>query len=90
MVSIPGLVDAADIRPDEKVLDLACGTGVVTRAAASKLGSHGHITGLDLNEGMLAVAKTLGNPGREIVWLKGSAVEMDLAKIRPPGPTPRA
>ena len=51
---------------------------MVTRAAASKLGPHGHITGLDLNEGMLAVAKTLGNPGREIVWLKGSAVEMDL------------
>ena len=76
---VPGLVEAAQIRPDEKVLDLACGTGVVARAAAAKLGPAGHITGLDLNEGMLEVAKAIGNPGvGGIAWISGSVLEIDF------------
>ncbi len=74
-----GLVEAAEIQRDEKVLDLACGTGVVTRAAAAKLGPAGHITGLDLNEGMLEVAKAIRNPGvGGIAWISGSVLEMDF------------
>jgi ubiquinone/menaquinone biosynthesis C-methylase UbiE len=74
-----GLVEAAELQRDEKILDLACGTGVVTRAAAAKLGPAGHITGLDLNEGMLKVAMALGNPGvGGLAWVRGSALEMDL------------
>ena len=73
------IVEAAEIQGDEKVLDLACGTGLVTRAAATKLGPAGHITGLDLNEGMLEVAKAIRNPGvGGLDWMKGSALEMDL------------
>ena len=34
----PLLVDAADLAPDERVLDVACGTGVVTRIAAKRVG----------------------------------------------------
>ena len=73
------IVEAAKIQGDEKVLDLACGTGLVTRAAATKLGPAGHITGLDLNEGMLEVAKAIRNPGvGGLNWMRGSALEMDL------------
>jgi ubiquinone/menaquinone biosynthesis C-methylase UbiE len=73
------LVKAAEIQRDDKVLDLACGTGVVARAAATKLGSDGHITGLDLNEGMLEVAKALGNPGTGgLAWVRGSAEEIEF------------
>ncbi len=76
----PGLVEAAEIQRDEKVLDLACGTGVVTRAAMAKLGPAGHITGLDLNEGMLEVAKAIGNLGvGGLAWVRGSALEMDIS-----------
>jgi ubiquinone/menaquinone biosynthesis C-methylase UbiE len=75
----PGLVEAANIQTDETILDVACGTGVVTRMAAENLGPSGHIIGLYLNDGMLAVAATLGNPGRgKLEWLKNSALEMDL------------
>lgn len=75
----PRLVDAADIKPDEQVLDLACGTGVVTRAAALELGSGGSITGFDLNAGMLEVAKSYENPSACMLsWIEGSALDMDL------------
>ena len=59
----PRLVTAANIQLDERVLDVACGTGVVTRAAALELGPNGSVTGLDLNSGMREVAKSRGNPG---------------------------
>ena len=45
----PGLVALAALQPGERVLDLACGTGVVARLAASKVGPTGRVTGLDLN-----------------------------------------
>ena len=55
------LIDRAAPRPGERVLDVACGTGVVTRLAAERMGS-GRVVGLDINAGMLAVARSL-SPG---------------------------
>jgi ubiquinone/menaquinone biosynthesis C-methylase UbiE len=75
----PELVELAALRPGERVLDLACGTGVVARLAAAKVGTTGHVTGLDLNAGMLAVARSLPPlPGTSITWVEGSAVALDL------------
>lgn len=75
----PGLIEAARLLPGERALDLACGTGVVTRLAAEKVGSTGHVTGLDLNAAMLAVARSLPPPsGASITWVQGSAVAMNL------------
>jgi SAM-dependent methyltransferase len=55
----PLLVEAAGVRPGSSVLDVACGTGVVARAAASRLGGHGRIVGLDRAQAMLEVAARL-------------------------------
>lgn len=75
----PGLVELAALQSGERVLDLACGTGGVARLAAAKVGTTGHVTGLDLNAGMLAVARSLPPPsGTSITWVEGSAVAMDL------------
>jgi len=52
------LVALAKLRPGERVLDVACGTGVVGRLAAERVGPKGHVTGLDLNESMLEVARS--------------------------------
>ena len=46
------------LRPGHRLLDVACGTGLVAVGAAKVLGSVENITCLDPSEGMLAVAKT--------------------------------
>jgi ubiquinone/menaquinone biosynthesis C-methylase UbiE len=41
----------------DRVLDVACGTGIVTRVAIQRYGDLGHVAGVDLNAGMLDVAR---------------------------------
>lgn len=74
-----GLVDLAGVRPGERVLDLACGTGVVARVAAQRVGASGRVTGLDLNAGMIAVARSLPAPaGAAVTWIERSAQDTGL------------
>jgi ubiquinone/menaquinone biosynthesis C-methylase UbiE len=77
---VADLVARAGLRRGERVLDLACGTGLVARLAAPAIGPTGRVTGLDLNPGMLAVARRLPAPsGAPITWVEGSALAMDVA-----------
>jgi SAM-dependent methyltransferase len=69
----PQLVEAAGVAPGQAVLDVACGTGVVARAAADRMGGHGRVAGVDLNEGMLAVA---GRLRPEIEWHRADAADL--------------
>ena len=64
------VVDAAQVRDGDRVLDVACGTGVLARTAASRVGSHGCVTGVDPNPGMLVVAEYLEPSVR---WQQGVA-----------------
>lgn len=64
------VVDAAEVRDGDRVLDVACGTGILAREAASHVGRHGSVTGLDPNPGMLDVAARLAP---EIHWREGVA-----------------
>lgn len=66
----PQVADAAQIQPGQRVLDVACGTGVLAREAALRVGSGGRVAGLDPNPGMLAVARQL-QPAVE--WREGVA-----------------
>jgi ubiquinone/menaquinone biosynthesis C-methylase UbiE len=68
------LVERARLRPGDRVLDVACGTGVVARLAVVDVGERGRVAGVDLNRGMLAVARSLPAPsGAAIEWHEGSA-----------------
>lgn len=69
------LVGRARPRAGEAVLDVACGTGVVTRLTAKAI-RRGHVTGLDLNAGMLAVARGVSSEGAPIDWVEGSALDL--------------
>ena len=64
------LIEIAALRPGERVLDVACGTGVVTRLAAARVGNSGSIVGLDVNPGMLAVARSVTRSPMVIEWRK--------------------
>jgi ubiquinone/menaquinone biosynthesis C-methylase UbiE len=48
---------AAAIGLGHRVLDVACGTGALARAAAERVGPDGMVVGLDASEEMLAVAR---------------------------------
>lgn len=69
------VVDAAGIQPGQRVLDVACGTGVLARAVADRVGPTGAVVGVDLNDGMLAVARQKA-PGIE--WKQGRAEALPL------------
>lgn len=69
----PVLADILAIGPGDRVLDVACGTGVLARDAADRVGPQGRVTGLDLNDGMLAVARRV-RP--ELEWRQGDATQL--------------
>ena len=75
----PLLVDAARVAAGERVLDVACGTGVVARIAAQRVGPAGRVVGVDLNPGMIAVARSVpASVGAPIEWLERSALDLRL------------
>ena len=69
------LVHRAQPRKGEAVLDVACGTGAVTRLTAEQV-VQGEVKGLDLNPGMLAVARGVPHDGAPITWIEGSALNL--------------
>lgn len=73
------LLDAAGLHWGERVLDVACGTGVVTRLAAERVGLNGAVAGLDINPSMLAVARSVPSSGAAIEWHEASAESLPLA-----------
>jgi SAM-dependent methyltransferase len=66
----PRVAAAAGIRAGHKVLDVACGTGVLAREAARRATPGGEVAGLDRNPGMLAVA---GRQAPGVAWREGVA-----------------
>ncbi|GII59214.1 ubiquinone/menaquinone biosynthesis methyltransferase [Planotetraspora thailandica] len=70
----PELVALAAVRPGERVLDLACGTGIVTRAVARTDGTD-LIVGLDVNPSMLAAARDAA-ADLPIEWREGDAAAL--------------
>ena len=72
----PRMADAARIGAGQRVLDVACGTGVLARAVADRVGPRGAVVGLDVNEGMLAVAR---RKAPAIEWRQGAAEDLPFA-----------
>jgi ubiquinone/menaquinone biosynthesis C-methylase UbiE len=73
---VSALLELVAPKPGESVLDVACGTGVVARQAASQVGTGGRVVGLDLNGDMLALARA-SEPAVE--WREGNAMALPFA-----------
>ncbi len=69
----PRVADAAGIGEGDRVLDVACGTGVLAREIAARVGSAGEVVGIDAAGGMLAVAE---REAPDIDWHLGVAEEL--------------
>jgi ubiquinone/menaquinone biosynthesis C-methylase UbiE len=73
------LLEAADLQPGERVLDVACGTGVIARLAAERVGSSGSVTGVDVAPDMIDVARSIPVPsGLTIEWHQADAASLPL------------
>ncbi len=66
---------AANLRRNGWALDLACGTGSLTRDLAKKVGAGGHVLGIDFSSKMLAVAEARPQP--DIEYRLGDATNLD-------------
>jgi ubiquinone/menaquinone biosynthesis C-methylase UbiE len=69
------LVDLVAPAAGERVLDVACGTGAVTRLAAERVGPQGVVVGLDVDAAMLAVARRVVTHAN-VVWREASVMAL--------------
>lgn len=73
------LVEAANLQPGEAVMDVGCGTGAAARFAAEHVGPSGRVIGVDVNVGMIEVAKSLSAvDGASIEWFENTAYQLPL------------
>lgn len=74
------VLDTCGLAPGMRVLDVACGTGVVSRAAARRAGAGAQVVGVDLGEAMLEVARREGVPdgGAAIDYRQGDALALPV------------
>jgi len=70
------LVGQASLSAGNRVLDLACGTGLVSEQIAPMIGSTGSIAGLDFNPVMLEVARKRELNGPAVEWVEASALDI--------------
>ena len=71
------LIQIANPQPGERVLDVACGTGIVARQIAPRVGPQGIIIGLDLDPDKINVARAMAKrDGLAIEWKTGPAEQL--------------
>lgn len=73
------LLRIAGLQPAERVLDVACGTGLIARLAAEQVGPTGSVTGIDVAPDMIDVARGVPSPsGAHIEWHVGDATSLEF------------
>jgi ubiquinone/menaquinone biosynthesis C-methylase UbiE len=78
-VTLPWAVDLVErvgVKPADRVLDVACGTGAVARVAAARVAGGLRVVGVDVNRGMLRVARARLP---ELEWCEASVLALPFA-----------
>ena len=74
------LLDRVALTFGVRMLDLACGTGIVARVASARLRGNGTIVGVDMNPAMIEVAaRVAADEGFSIEWQVGKAESLPFA-----------
>ncbi len=69
----PFLLGAANTKTGDRILDVGCGTGALAREAIRRVAPDGEVTGLDLSESMLSIAR---QNCPEATWQQGDASQL--------------
>ena len=72
------VIALAQLQPAERVLDVACGTGTATHIAAERVTPRGSVAGLDVDPGMIEVArsKPFSADAARVTWHCDDALKM--------------
>ena len=74
------LLETGKVQEGDRVLDVACGTGIVARHAVSRVRERGSVVGVDINAEMLAVAEeTAAGLQPPVEWRQGDATNLPFA-----------
>ncbi len=66
----PRVSEEANVKPGDYVIDVACGTGALAVAVSGNVGLSGKTVGIDINDGMLDIAKSKSSP---VEWINAPA-----------------
>jgi len=74
------LMDCAALAPGELVLDVACGTGLVSLDAARAVGASGHVLGVDISGQMIETARQRAAAGKvsNVSFARMDAQKLDV------------
>ena len=72
------LLDLSKIKTGDSVLDLACGTGLVTKKLMRKVGKNGQIFAIDSSESALKIAKKWTGTSKNLHFVRGDAEKIQF------------
>lgn len=74
------MLGSVELNSSDRILDVACGTGIVARKAKEKAGKDVRVVGADLNKGMIDTAQSLIDPvSQSCEWVVAPADNMPFA-----------
>ena len=77
------LVKLSNIKKGDRVLDIACGTGIVTKKIKAKVGKKGHVVGIDTSMTAIKIAKKWNNTAtnnHNLDFINGDAEKFNFTK----------
>ena len=74
------LIELIKINEKNLVLDVACGTGVVTKQIQKKVGKSGYVIGIDTSITAIKIAKKENNKNKNLDFLNADAENLSFSK----------
>ena len=74
------LIELIKINKNNLVLDIACGTGVVTKQIQKKIGKSGHVIGIDTSTTAIKIAKKENEKNNNLDFLNADAENFSFSK----------